>query len=684
MQKQLNTVHRQTRKTYWRYLFYVLYLTPIFVIWSSVFLWLKRTKKDIMEQKDAYKVINIVTSGIHSTANPDLSHIFSDTTHSISFLKLKKCIEYACNDDTVLGISLITDNGIEIGYAQTQELREELRRFKHEHNNEHKFIAAYGKSADMKEYLLSTVCDEFYLMEPAILNIYGFAFPQLFFKKLFQNIGVKPYVLKREKYKNFADTFVEDEMSQEHRDNLSSLGSDLYSQFLSIVYKTLSSNGDERYQSLDDVKEIVNHAPYVSAEAVEKGLITNTMQWKDYQVRLSQLGYQQLQSDSDSEQASEPDILFLSPSEYLTSYEFAEQRDKKKKIGATRSSRSFLKFLGFEDGKEGPQKLPFESTETDTDAKHVEPKQHRAKSRDKHIALINVIGEIHSGESEGTMVGSDTVEHLIRSASANEDVIAMVLRIDSPGGDAIASESIWNAVYDAKVNGKKPIIVSMGDMCASGGYYIASAADKIFALPGTITGSIGVVMMSMSLNELLTEKLHINYDQSVKFGENSDIMLPFEYPTERLQERYETMIEALYQIFMQRVATGRNFDMEHVRNIAQGKVWSGQQAMKIGLVDGLGGLTEAKLAAEQLAGLGKDEHVKLLKYATKMEKFMDMLDGLGDTVATTKYKSSILPILSQFAALLKFKLWITSVHSKMKQFQTMTNEPKPYFLCLDF
>ncbi len=184
----------------------------------------------------------------------------------------------------------------------------------------------------------------------------------------------------------------------------------------------------------------------------------------------------------------------------------------------------------------------------------------------KHVALINISGKIRNGESEGSNCGSDTIEELIRAASINEDVIAILLRIDSPGGDAIASESIWNTVYDAKENSNKPIVVSMGDICASGGYYIASAADKIFALPATITGSIGVVMMSLTVNKLLKDKLNINYDQSVKFGDNSDIMVPFEYPRQKLQERYETMIDSLYKIFMNRVAVGRDMTMEYVRD----------------------------------------------------------------------------------------------------------------------
>ena len=240
-------------------------------------------------------------------------------------------------------------------------------------------------------------------------------------------------------------------------------------------------------------------------------------------------------------------------------------------------------------------------------------------------------------------------------------------------------------MHDAKINGNKPIIVSMGDMCASGGYYIASAADKIFALPATITGSIGVVMMSLSINELLTDKLNINYDQSIKFGDNSDIMSPFEYPSERIQERYETMIDNLYKIFMNRVAKGRNMNMDYVHNLAQGKVYTGQQALQIGLIDDLGGLTEAQLACEELAGLKKGEHAKIVKYATKMEKFMDILDGFSDSAsASTSTSSYIAPILSQFNSLLKLKLWINSMQNTINDFQTMSNEPKPYYLCMDF
>merc|ERR1712242_487405 len=132
----------------------------------------------------------------------------------------------------------------------------------------------------------------------------------------------------------------------------------------------------------------------------------------------------------------------------------------------------------------------------------------------------------------------------------------------------------------------------MGDMCASGGYYIASAADQIFALPATITGSVGVVMMSLSLNELLTEKLNINWDESIHWGKNSNMFNPFEYPNERLQEKFGCIIDHLYDLFKNRVATGRNMSIERVGQLAQGKVYTGQQAVTEGLVDDLGGLAE--------------------------------------------------------------------------------------------
>jgi len=194
-----------------------------------------------------------------------------------------------------------------------------------------------------------------------------------------------------------------------------------------------------------------------------------------------------------------------------------------------------------------------------------------------------------------------------------------------------------------------------------------------------------VVMLTLSINELLTEKLHINYDQSIKFGENSDIMLPFEPPNEKLQERYETMIDNLYDIFMDRVATGRDMDRDYVRELAQGKVYTGQQALQIGLVDQLGGLSEAQLAAQELAGFPVDRPLKLIKYASKMEKLMDLLDGFSDTVAiNAKYQNVTVPVLSQFASLLKLKLWLHSMTHKLNDLQTLSSEPKPYYVCLDF
>eukprot|EP01083_Nonionella_stella_P017123 47862_1 len=613
IEKQLNAIHKNSKKTRWGYLFGALYLSPFLIIYGGLFLLWKRAKNEVLQQKNALKVLNITISGIHSSNELDLSTLLNENTSSISFYKLKKCLEYAANDDKVLGISLVMESGTGIGLAQTQELLEELKRFKAKNRN--KFIICYGKSVDLKEYMLSSVCDEFYLMQSAILNIYGFSFPQLFFKNLLQKCGIKPFLLKREKYKTFGDMFVEDGMTEQHKDSLMRLGNDLFTQFLNI------SHCDEH---------VIDGAPYVCNEAVAKGLVDDAMNWNDYQMRLSQLSYKQTQNIK-SDEEEEDDILFLSPREYLKSYEFFGKKKKKK------------------------------------------------SKKDKEIALINICGEIRNGESEGRSCGSDTVEELIKSASNSDSVAAILLRIDSPGGDAIASESIWNAVYDAKVNGNKPIVVSMGDICASGGYYIASAADKIYSLPATITGSIGVIMMTFSLNELLTEKLNINYDQSVTFGRNANIMSPFEYPSKRIQERYENMIDNLYSIFMKRVSVGRNLSLEHVRDIAQGKVYTGQQAMRIGLVDEIGGLTEAKLACEELAGLtGKGETAKLVKYATKMEKFMDILDGFPGNET-----SSTVCVMNQIYSLWKLKLWLNSMQSKLNDVQSMSHQPKPYYICHD-
>lgn len=238
----------------------------------------------------------------------------------------------------------------------------------------------------------------------------------------------------------------------------------------------------------------------------------------------------------------------------------------------------------------------------------------RPNRRGDTIALIYGTGAVTRGSSrfEPTTrqpsMGSDEVAAAFRKAVKNKKVKAIVFRIDSPGGSAVASETIWRETQNARTAGK-PVIATMGDLAGSGGYYVACGCDKIVALPGTITGSIGVVS-----GKLVTKgawaKLGINFD-GIQLGDTAGFGSSQSEFNEAERERLNAQLDTIYHDFVGRVAEGRSMDREEVHAVAKGRIWSGYRAKEHGLVDELGGINEAVGLAREAAGLGDKVKVQV-------------------------------------------------------------------------
>ena len=241
-------------------------------------------------------------------------------------------------------------------------------------------------------------------------------------------------------------------------------------------------------------------------------------------------------------------------------------------------------------------------------------KQDLGKGSDK-IAIIYAVGQINDGKGSNNTIGDVTLCQEIRRAYKDKDVKAIVLRVNSPGGSALASEIIWNELENAKAAGKK-IVTSMGDYAASGGYYISSNSDAIVAEPTTLTGSIGVFGMIPSVQRCLESKLGVTVDV-VKTNAHSDLstLRPL------TEEEYNTIqgsVDKVYDTFLTRVSDGRGLTKAQVDSIGQGRVWSGADALQLGLVDQLGNLKDAIAVAAKLAGT---DSYKLVYYPEKKEWF---------------------------------------------------------------
>jgi protease-4 len=299
------------------------------------------------------------------------------------------------------------------------------------------------------------------------------------------------------------------------------------------------------------------------------------------------------------------DEMLLQKAEDAVKYKFADQLAYKDEI---------LEILKEKTEAKAVDKINSVSIADYTNAKESKKKDF---TKDK-IAVIYAVGEIEGGEGDDEKIGSERISKAIREARLDEKVKAIVLRVNSPGGSALASEVMWREVVLAKQ--VKPVIVSMGNVAASGGYYISCAADTIVAEPNTITGSIGVFGVLFNAQGFMNNKIGITFD-TVKTNTHADIGSINRPLTASERDIIQKSVEHVYDVFITRVAEGRKLTKEQVDEIGQGRVWSGVDAKRIGLVDVLGGLETAIEIAAQKAGL---DNYKLLSLPKQKDPFEEL------------------------------------------------------------
>lgn len=304
-------------------------------------------------------------------------------------------------------------------------------------------------------------------------------------------------------------------------------------------------------------------------------------------------------------------------------YEDEVVSELKKKAGLKESDK--LKFVDFNkyEGK----------TKTDL------------KLKADKIAIVYANGSISGGEGNDEEIGSDRLAKAIREARLDEKVKAIVLRVNSPGGSALASDVIWREVFLAKK--AKPTVVSMGNLAASGGYYISCAADRIFAQPNTITGSIGVFGLIPNIQKMLEKKLGITVD-TVNTNKYSDIGTGLRPVSEREYVYIQNSVEKVYDTFTKRVAEGRKMQQAEVDSIGQGRVWTGADALKINLVDELGGLQDALAYAARKA---KVKDYKLIELPRQKNPFDEILGKKESEFETRMIKKNLGPVYVYFKQL---------------------------------
>ena len=247
------------------------------------------------------------------------------------------------------------------------------------------------------------------------------------------------------------------------------------------------------------------------------------------------------------------------------------------------------------------------------------------------IAVVYAEGTIQDGEGKAGAIGDEEYMKWLEKIRHDDKVKAVVLRVNSGGGSALASENIWRELSLIQESGR-PVVVSMGDYAASGGYYISCMADTIYAEPNTLTGSIGVFSMMPNVETLFEDKIGITFD-TVKTGDYSTSLTPFYSWTDSERQIMQEDVNEIYETFLKRVADGRNKTRDQVHEIAQGRVWTGQRAVELGLVDALGGMEEALATASRLAGIQKYRTTEYPKIKDPIQQLIESLTEEEDGFA---------------------------------------------------
>jgi protease IV len=435
------------------------------------------------------------------------------------------------------------------GLAWAQEIRDAVRVFRNGGKPTVAWAESFGEFGPATvPYYLASAFDEIWLQESGDVGLTGVAAEVTFLRGTLDKVGVEPQFGQRYEYKNAANVLTERGFTDAHREAVTRVVESAADQ---VVFGVAGARG----LTEDTVRALVDRAPLTATEALEAGLVDH-------------VGYRDQAYGAVREKVrSRPDGGGPPGLRYLSRY-----------------------------AKSGRQGLARRISERGRPA----------------VALIHGTGGIKVGRSgrgplTGPAMGADTVTAAFRSALRNDNVRAILFRVDSPGGSYVASDTIRREVELASQAGK-PVVVSMGTLAASGGYFVSMAADTIVAQPGTLTGSIGVLAGKGVVRELVA-KLGLTHEE-VAAGDHALMFSARREFTDDQWDRLQAWLDRVYEDFTAKVAEHRGLSREHVHEVARGRVWTGADAAEHGLVDELGGLADAARLARKKAGLPADAPVR--------------------------------------------------------------------------
>lgn len=531
-------------------------------------------KKPVLVQNGSYLVFdlgaNIQDAPLQADGLEEFLEAFGGQgRRQLQLREVTRALQAAAKDDAIKGLYLtgtMRVMGYGSGFATLKEVRESIEAFK----AAGKPVKAYLDYAGTREFYVASVADELVLDPYGAVVMPGLASQPMFFTGAFEKFGIGVQVTRVGKYKSAVEPFTLKQMSPENRAQIQKL--------LDDVWGTLTV-------SIEDARKLPAGA--IQKAVDEKGLIR-------------------------AEEALK--LKLVDRVAYLD-----EMLDEMKALTGRQGSNEPFKQIAIKDY------VRLVSNGGLAAKRQAEGKIELGGGKGK-IAIVYAEGEIvdGSGNDDG-MVYGEKMSRMLRQIRQDDSINAVVLRVNSPGGSVTASEAILRELR--LIHKDKPVVVSMGTVAASGGYWIATASDRVFAEPATITGSIGVFGMFVNFQGLATDKLGLTFD-TVKTGRFADAMSVVRPKTDAELAIFQESVDWVYDQFISKVTDARKLDRKVVEEIAQGRVWSGNEALKLKLVDEIGGLGDAVKFAATKAELG--DNFRVTEYPRKKqfaEQFKESLEG---------------------------------------------------------
>ena len=481
----------------------------------------------------------------------------------------------ASSDDNIKGLYL-NISGVAALPSTLEDIRSGIENFR----ESGKWVVAWSETMSQTGYYLNSVADEVYLHPAGGMTLLGLRAQSMFYPGLIEKLGINVTVLRgpNNKYKSAVEPLLRKNYSESNKEQLGAL----LGEFWSTISSSIAESRGLTTSDLDAVAE--DMGVRLPLDAVELGLVDAVF----YEDEVEAL----LESNLDSLE--------------LETISFGEYALPENMFGMSMSEDNLAELVS---------SLSDDNT-ADSDTEEL----------GGEIAVIYAVGAIESGDGDAETIGSATTAAAIKAARLAPDVKAVVLRVNSPGGSALASDVIWRETILLKEAGKT-LVVSMGDLAASGGYYISCAADKIYANATTITGSIGVFGIIPNLGGMFEKHLGVTFDEIATHSHAGKPDGLFAMSDFEIQA-YNESITGIYSDFTSKVAEGRNLTAAQVEEVARGRVWSGNDALEIGLVDEIGNLQDAINFAEEVINIPDANLIYLPEIRDPFEVLIEDLTGV--------------------------------------------------------